>query len=103
MTTPAFAFWTQLLALPDYEVVFCQQESDLQRYRITVAPQKRLGVCPHCGKVSNIVHQTRTREHIKDLSIGTASVDLTVRVLQLMCACGQCFTPPLPFLAEGTH
>ena len=103
MTAPTFAFWTQLLALPDYEVVYCQKESDFQRYRITVTPAQRLGVCPHCGHVSDTIHQTRTRERIKDLSIGTESVELNVRVLQFECVCGQHFTPPIPFLAEGAH
>jgi transposase len=103
MTTPTFAFWTQLLDLADYEVVYCQKESDLQRYRITVAPKHRLGVCPHCGKVSDTIHQTRTREHIKDLSIGKESVELNVRVLQFECVCGQHFTPAIPLLAEGAH
>jgi len=89
--------------LPEYEVVYCQQEGDLQRYRLTVAPKNRLGVCPHCGKVSDTIHQTRTREHIKDLSISTEAVELNVRVLQFACRCGQFFTPPIPFLAEGAH
>src|SRR5712671_1392139 len=103
MTAATFAFWTQLLALPDYEVVFCQTESDLHRYSITLAPTQRLGVCPHCGHVCDTVHQTRTRERIKDLSIGPEAVELTVRVLQFECVCGQHFTPPIPFLAEGAH
>jgi transposase len=48
-------------------------------------------------------HQTRTREHIKDLSLGKEAVALNVRVLQFECVCGQHFTPAVPFLAEGTH
>jgi transposase len=103
MIDPTFVFWTQLLCLPDYEVVYCQKEGDLQRYRLTVAPQKRLGVCPHCGKVSDTIHQTRTRERIKDLPLGSESVELNVRVLQFECVCGQHFPPPIPFLAEGAH
>jgi transposase len=103
MTTPTFAFWTSLLSLPGYEVVFCQKESDLQRYRITVAPSQRLGVCPHCGHACDTVHQTRTRENIKDLSLGAESVALNVRVLQFACTCGHCFTPTVPFLAEGAQ
>jgi transposase len=103
MTAPAFAFWTQLLALPDYEVVYCQKESDLHCYRFTLTPKHRLGVCPHCGKVTDTIHQTRSRERIKDLSIGADSVELTVRVLQYECVCGQHFTPSIPFLAEGAH
>src|SRR6202789_2552976 len=103
MTAPAFAFWTQLLALPDYEVVYCQQEGDLHCYRFSLTPAHLLGVCPHCGKITDTIHQTRSREHIKDLSIGAESVELKVRVLQFKCACGHCFTPPIPFLAEGSH
>jgi transposase len=103
MIAPTFAFWTQLLALPDYEVVYCQKEGDLQLYRFTVTATQRLGVCPSCGRVSDTIHQTRSRERIKDLSIGKESVELTVRVLQFECVCGQHFTPPIPFLAEGAH
>jgi len=103
VTTPTFAVWTSLLNLPGYEVLFCQKESDLQLYRITVAPAQRLGVCPHCGHACDTVHQTRTREPIKDLSIGAESVQLSVRVHQFQCDCGHCFTPPIPFLAEGSH
>jgi transposase len=103
MTAPTFAFWTQLLALPDYEVVYCQKESDLHCYRFTLTPTHRLGVCPHCGKVTETIHQTRSKERIKDLSIGAESVELVVRVLQFECVCGHHFTPPIPFLAEGAH
>src|ERR1700722_17257045 len=103
MTAPTFAFWTQLLALPDYEVAYCQKESDLHCYRFTLTPTHRIGICPNCGKVTNTIHQTRSRERIKDLSIGPDSVELTVRVLQFECVCGQHFTPPIPFLAEGAH
>jgi hypothetical protein len=38
MTASNFAFWTELLCLPDYEVVYCQKEGDLPQYRMTVAP-----------------------------------------------------------------
>jgi transposase len=104
MTASTFAFWTQLLCLPDYEVVYCHEEGDLQQYRLTVAPKHRLGVCPHCGAVSDTIHQTRTREHIKDLSISKNTVHLNVRVLQFEClSCGQHFTPTVPFLAQGAH
>lgn len=103
MTAPTLAFWTELLALPDYEVVSCQKESDLHCYRITLRPTHPLGVCPECGKVTDTIHQTRSREHIKDLSIGPDAVELTVRVLQFECRCGKHFTPPVPFLAEGAH
>jgi transposase len=103
MAALTLAFWTQLLDLPDYEVVYVIKESDLERYHLTVTPLQRIGLCPHCGHLCDTIHQTRTREHIKDLSIGKQSVDLNVRVLQFHCDCGHCFTPPIPFLAEGSH
>lgn len=104
MSSPNLPFWTSLLRLPDYEVVFCQEETDLQQYRLTVTPTYPFGVCPHCGKASETIHQTRTREHIKDLPISNYAVDLNVRVHQFECLpCGAFFTPTIPFLAEGAH
>lgn len=104
MLEQALPFWTELLQLPGYVVVCCQQNSYLQHYRFTVAPQQRLSLCPNCGKVTDQVHQTRTREPIKDLPISNYAVDLAVRVLQFTCPhCGQVFTPPIAFLAEGAH
>ncbi len=104
MPAPTLLFWSDLLRIPDYEVVYCQEEPDLQRIRFTVAPKHRLGVCPHCGQVSETIHQTRTREQIKDLSISKFLVVLNVRVHQFEClSCDQHFTPPIPFLAEGAH
>ena len=104
MLEQALPFWTELLQLPGYVVVCCQQNAYLQHYRFTVAPQQRLGLCPNCGKVTDQVHQTRTREPIKDLPISNYAVDLAVRVLQFTCPhCGQVFTPPVAFLAEGAH
>jgi transposase len=104
MLEQALPFWTALLQLPGYVVVCCQPNTYLQHYRFTVAPQQRLGVCPQCGKVTDQVHQTRTREPIRDLPISNYAVDLAVRVLQFTCPhCGQVFTPPVAFLAEGAH
>src|SRR5437588_746330 len=104
MTGQSLQFWTDLLQLPDYEVVFCQEEADCHQYRLTVAPKQRLGVCPSCAKVSQQVHCTRTRAGIKDLSISKYTVELQVRVPQFECPrCGQIFTPAVPFVAEGAH
>jgi transposase len=104
MTISSLPFWTDLLRLPDYDVVFCQEETDLHLLRLTVAPRQRVGFCPFCETLSDTVHSTRTREGIKDLSISKYAVDLQVRVLQFECpSCGQFFTPAIPFLAEGAH
>jgi len=97
-------FWTVLLKLPNYVVVHFQEDADLRRYSFTVTPEQRLSVCPHCQKAVQEVHQTRTREGIHDLSISNYAVELKVRVCQYVCERCQCtFTPPVPFLAEGSH
>jgi transposase len=104
MAEISLAVWTLLLRLPDYEVLHCQAESDLNLYRFTVGPRQRIAVCPHCGRSCDQVHQTRTRAPIKDLPISNFAVELKVRVPQYQCPrCQQCFTPAVPFLFEGAH
>ena len=104
MTDLPLHFWTFLLQLPGYVVVHVQKESDLGCYRITVVPEHRIGVCPHCGKAIDEVHQTRSREGIHDLPISQYKVELKVRVCQFECPrCSCAFTPAVPFLAEGAH
>jgi transposase len=104
MSGVTLAFWTDLVRLPGYHVVFCQEEADQHLYRLTLAPLQALAVCPHCGKVCDTIHQTRTRERIKDLPLSNYAVELCVRVHQFECQrCGQCFTPAIAFLAEGAH
>jgi len=99
-----FKFWTVLLSLPDFEVVHVEEDRQEKRLCLTVIPKHRMGVCPQCGRACDEVKQRRTRERIRDLSIGCNAVDLKVRVDQYECtACRQCFTPPLSFLAEGAH
>lgn len=69
MTGQSLEFWTHLLRLPGFVVVHAEEHADQRRYGCTVAPEQRIGVCPHCQQVSDAVHQTRTREAIKDLPI----------------------------------
>jgi transposase len=104
VTGQSLEFWTRLLRLPGFVVVHCDEQTDQRHYCFTVVPAERLGVCPHCQTVSDTVHQTRTREAIRDLPLSHYAVDLQVRVPQFECAhCGCAFTPPIPFLAEGAH
>jgi transposase len=102
--TNASEFWTKLLNLPGFVVVNAQEDVVDNRYHFTVIAQHPIGVCPRCGKPSDSIKQRRNREGILDLPIGPRSVELTVRVGQFECGnCGQCFTPPIEFLAEGSH
>lgn len=99
-----FKYWTSMLRLSDYEVAHVVEDAQLKRLFITVIPTRRIGLCPHCGRACDEVKQRRTREGIQDLSIGCNAVELTVRVDQFRCAhCERCFTPPIPFLADGAH
>ena len=98
------SFWTELLHLPGFEVAHVYEDADLKRLFVTVVPKQSVGVCPHCGEVCDKVKQRRTRDGIQDLSIGRNAVELKVRIDQLECrSCERCFTPPLAFLAEGSH
>lgn len=104
MSGATLQVWTALVQLANFIVVHVEEDSDQRCYRITVRPEQRIAVCPHCGKASEEVHQTRTREQIKDLPIGEYAVELKVRVGQFTCQhCDRAFTPPVPFLAEGAH
>jgi transposase len=97
-------FWTDLLGLPGFAVVHVREEANPKGYTLTVVPEHPIGVCPQCQRTTDVIKQQRTREGIRDLPIGDHAVELTVRVGQFECHhCGRCFTPPVDFLAEGTH
>lgn len=96
--------WTDLLQLPGFAVVHVEPDTAHQRYFITVVPEHAIGVCPQCQRTGDTIKQRRNRDRILDLPLGSHAVELTVRVGQFECQhCGQCFTPPIPFLAEGSH
>jgi transposase len=96
--------WTEVLQLADFVVVHHEEDRDRQLMRFTVILKQEVGVCPHCGRASETVHQRRTRERIKDLPLGERAVELRVRVPQLWCeACARLFTPALPALADSAH
>ena len=104
MTEASLPFWTHLLQLPNFVVVHAEEDAQARRYCFTVSAAHRIGVCPHCNKASEEVHQTRTRERIQDLPISGYAVELKVRVCQFTCErCQRDFTPESPFLAEGAH
>jgi transposase len=98
------SIWTDILDLPGFVVASMDEDVPHNRYHFTVIPQHAIGICPHCGKPSDAVKQCRNRDGILDLPIGSRAVELTIRVKQFECEkCGQCFTPPIDFLAESSH
>jgi transposase len=99
---PLLSFWTALLDFPGFVVARVQLDSHGSPYRVTLAPEHAIGVCPRCGRASQTVKQRRTRDGIRDLPIGPHPVELAVRVPQFSCdRCQRCFTPPIDFLADG--
>ena len=99
-----FKYWTDVLRLAGFEVAHVDEDTQWKRLFITVIPTHRIGICPQCGRACDEVKQRRTREGIRDLPMGCNAVELKVRVDQFSCEhCGRCFTPPIPFLAEGAH
>lgn len=102
--TARLEFWTRLVQLPDFRVVHVTDHSHAHQLVITLAPQHDLGLCPQCHRACDTVKQRRTRDGIFDLPLGPNRVELIVRVHQYECDhCGQAFTPPIPFLAEGAQ
>src|SRR4051812_17411653 len=99
-----FKYWTSLLGFAGFEVAHVQEDAPSKRLCLTMIPTQRIGVCPQCERACDEVKQRRTREGIHDLPIGCNAVELKVRVDQFSCThCGHCFTPAIPFLAEGSH
>jgi transposase len=81
-----------------------QEDVQQNRYLLTLNFKHSIGFCPHCKNISDCIKQRRHMDGIADLPIGTHSVELIVRVGQYSCeTCRKCFTPPIDFLAEGSH
>jgi transposase len=95
---------TRVLQLEGWEVVFQQREEGQRIWRFTLLPQHSVAVCPHCGKLTNEVHDTRDRDDVHDLPIGEYRVLLRLRVFRFEClSCERTFTPPSASVAEGSH
>lgn len=95
---------TKLLQFEGWEVVFQRREEDQKIWRFTVLPQHSVAVCPHCGELTNEVHDTRDRDDVRDLPIGEYQVLLRLRVFRFKClSCKHTFTPPSASVAEGAH
>ena len=98
------AFWTKLLNLDGFQVVHEGLTTPDEPRCFTIIPKTPVGLCPHCGQVSDTIHRRTQSDRILDLPIGERAVELTVRVYQYWCQrCERAFTPPTSFLAPGSH
>ena len=94
---------TQLLDLPEFEVVDVDEDRVALVRRIVVVPRLAAGVCPQCHKACGQCHQTRERR-VRDLPMGRYATELVVRQPQYQCPdCGQLFTPRCEALHESAH
>jgi transposase len=72
--------------------------------RFTVIPTQEVGVCPHCGHGTDVVHRRHHSSPIKDLPLGDQMVELIVSTPQYECErCQRFFTPTYPAVAPGAH
>jgi transposase len=95
--------YSKLLGLEEFEVVHVEQEPGKKAWRLTVVPRLAVGMCPHCGGLTEETHEGQEREFL-DLPLGQCPTKLQVRLWQFHCAaCDRFFTPHYPALAEGTH
>lgn len=95
---------TRLVQLEGWEVVFQRREEDAKIWRFTLLPRHSVAVCPHCGKRTNEIHDTRDHDDVHDLPIGEYRVLLRLRVFRFKClSCDRTFTPRSASVAEGAH
>ena len=97
-------FWTLTLNLPDFRVVHESRTTPDAPVCFTVRPTVECGTCPRCHKPTDYVNRTTDSDRVKDLPLGTQSVELIVRTLQFYCQDCDCyFTPHYPAFAPGAH
>jgi transposase len=103
-TTDACPFWTELLHLKGYHVVYVLRGTPTDPVRLTLVPDFPLGLCPHCQRASDLIHRRLASDPLKDLPLGPQAVELVVRRYQFACRhCGHFFTPAAPAFAPSAH
>jgi len=97
------ALYTEILGLEEFEVVQSDREAGGKAWHLTIVPRIAVGLCPHCGRISQERHECHERE-ILDLPIGRCLTKLNLRRWQFRCGhCARFFTPHYQAIAAGTH
>jgi transposase len=97
-------FWNKLLRLEGFRVVHVDNDDPTGPVRLTVLPTTDLALCPHCQRPCDTIHRRYQAEPVKDLPLGSRSVELIVRTCQFGCPdCDHYFTPPSAAFAAGAH
>jgi transposase len=102
-TDTELAAMTSLLELDEFEVVEAKRDRDRKLRRFTLVPKVGVGLCPHCGGVTDERHECHDW-NVADLPMGGCGTELVVRSCQFRCgACDKFFTPHFTALAPGAH
>jgi transposase len=103
-TNDPLLFWTRLLHLEGFAVAHVQQDNPTQPLRLTLIPNTAVGVCPQCQHACVAIHRRYQSDAVKDLPLGSQTVELIIRTYQFACShCGHFFTPPSPGFVRGAH
>jgi transposase len=95
--------YTEVLGLEEFEVVQSVREMEGKAWHLTIVARLAVGLCPHCGRISEERHESHQRE-VLDLPIGRCLTKLNLRLWQFHCGhCARFFTPHYQAIAEGTH
>jgi transposase len=98
-----WGLYTQLLGLPDFDVVDVIEDRPRKQRQLVLAPHVSLGICPLCHQVCSERHESGEWE-VRDLPLGAMATILRVRHWQFRCeGCDKFFTPHYAMIAPGAH
>ena len=90
-------FTEKLLGLQDVEIKNIESFSD--KNVITIRMCRKPHVCPHCGKVTNRIHDYR-KQSIKDIPAFDKQTIIILEKRRYACDCGKRFIEDVPFLPK---
>ena len=93
-------FTEKLIGLQDVEIKNIESFSD--KNVITIRMFRKPHVCPHCGKVTNRIHDYR-KQSIKDIPAFDKQTIIILEKRRYACNCGKRFIEDVPFLPKSLH
>ena len=90
-------FTEKLIGLQDVEIKNIESFSD--KNVITIRMFRKPHVCPHCGKVTNRIHDYR-KQSIKDIPAFDKQTIIILEKRRYACDCGKRFIEDVPFLPK---
>ena len=81
----------KLLGLQEVEIKNIEEKEE--RYEILIEQPRKYCTCPHCGAVTNKVHDYRY-QRVKELPAFEKKVILVLHKRRYVCTCGKRFAEP---------